>query len=45
MLIAIGFINGDWFGGVWAQHLSDIILRRGFALVLVLSAAKLAFTH
>ncbi|MGI4853282.1 MAG: TSUP family transporter [Janthinobacterium lividum] len=45
MLIAIGFIFGGWFGGVWAQHLPDVILRRGFAVVLVLLAAKLAFTR
>ena len=45
MLIAIGFIGGGWFGGVWAQHLPDVILRRGFAVVLVLLAAKLAFTR
>ncbi len=43
MLIAIGFTAGGWFGGLWAQHLSDTVLRRGFAVVLVLLAARLFF--
>ena len=43
LLIAIGFIAGGWFGGKWAQHLSDVALRRSFALLLVLLAIKLTF--
>lgn len=44
MLIAAGFAAGGWLGGLWAQHLSDLVLRRGFALLLLLLAVKLAFT-
>src|SRR4051794_5636012 len=29
--IAIGFLVGGYFGGAWAQHVSDLALRRGFA--------------
>jgi uncharacterized membrane protein YfcA len=43
VLIAIGFTIGGWFGGQWAQHLSDTALRRGFAVLLVALAVKLAF--
>jgi uncharacterized membrane protein YfcA len=44
LLIAVGFAVGGWVGGLWAQHLSDTVLRRGFAVLLVLLAAKMAFT-
>lgn len=43
MLIGLGFAAGGWFGGLWAQHLSDVVLRRLFAVLLVTLAAKLAF--
>jgi uncharacterized membrane protein YfcA len=42
-LVAIGFIVGGYFGGAWAQHLSPMVLRRSFAALLVLVAAKLMF--
>lgn len=45
ILIAIGFAAGGWFGGLWAQHLSDLVLRRGFAVLLVVLAIKLALEH
>ena len=45
ILIAIGFAGGGWFGGLWAQHLSEVVLRRGFAVLLLLLAAKLVFTR
>lgn len=41
LLIAIGFAVGGYFGGLWAQHLSDVILRRSFAVLLVALAIKL----
>ncbi len=28
LLIAVGFAAGGWFGGLWAQHLSEVALRR-----------------
>ena len=42
LLIAVGFAVGGYFGGLWAQHLSDVVLRRGFAVLLVALAIKLA---
>ena len=45
MLISVGFAAGGWLGGMWAQHLSENVLRKGFAVLLVLLAAKLAFTR
>jgi uncharacterized membrane protein YfcA len=44
-LVAIGFAVGGWFGGRYAQHIPDIILRRSFAALLVIIAAKLAFSR
>ncbi len=44
LLVALGFAAGGWFGGTWAQHLPAIVLRRGFAALLVIVAAKLFFT-
>jgi uncharacterized membrane protein YfcA len=42
MLVGIGFAVGGYFGGAWAQHLSQAVLRRSFAVLLVVIAAKLA---
>ena len=42
-LIAGGFLIGGWIGGVGAQHLSDLVLRRVFAAFLAVLAIKLAF--
>lgn len=41
LFIAVGFTIGGWFGGQYAQHLSDTALRRGFAVLLVALAVKL----
>ncbi len=41
MLIAVGLAMGGWFGGLWAQHLSDVVLRRGFAVLLIALPIKL----
>ena len=43
MVIAAGFTIGGWFGGMWAQHLSEATLRKGFAVLLVVLAVKMAF--
>ena len=43
MILAVGFAIGGWLGGMWAQHLHAIVLRRGFAALLVLLAIKMAF--
>ncbi len=41
ILVAVGFAVGGWIGGGWAQHLSDLTLRRGFAALLIIIAVKL----
>lgn len=41
ILVAVGFALGGWIGGSWAQHLSDLTLRRGFALLLIVIAVRL----
>lgn len=45
LLISLGFAGGGWLGGLWAQHLSDTVLRRSFAALLVLLALKLLWTR
>src|ERR1700748_2242641 len=40
VLIAMGFVVGAWFGGLWAQHLSELALRRVFAAALIVLAIK-----
>jgi uncharacterized membrane protein YfcA len=43
VLVSIGFAAGAWAGGLWAQRLPELILRRGFAALLVVLALRLAF--
>ncbi|HXM96192.1 MAG TPA: sulfite exporter TauE/SafE family protein [Candidatus Dormibacteraeota bacterium] len=43
LVIAIGFAAGAYFGGSWAQHLSEAVLRKGFAVLLAILAIKLYF--
>ena len=45
LILSVGFALGGWIGGSWAQHLSEIALRRGFAILLLVLAAKLAFSR
>ncbi len=35
IMIAIGFLVGGYFGGRWAQSVSDVWLKRGFAVLLI----------
>jgi uncharacterized protein len=42
-LIFVGLLLGGWIGGGWAQHFSDVELRRGFALFLGLLAVHMWF--
>ncbi|GAC1439616.1 MAG: sulfite exporter TauE/SafE family protein [Terriglobales bacterium] len=42
-IIALGFAAGAYMGGRWVQHVPDSILRKGFAVLLVLLAAQLFF--
>jgi hypothetical protein len=41
VFIAVGFFVGGYFGGAWAQHLSNLLLRRIFAVSLVVVAVKM----
>lgn len=43
VLIFIGLLLGGWVGGGWAQKLSNVQLRKGFAIFLVLTAANMWF--
>ncbi len=45
VLVAVGFALGGWIGGSWAQHLSDLVLRRGFAVLLAALAIKLLISR
>jgi uncharacterized membrane protein YfcA len=43
ILVAIGFALGGWIGGSWAVHISELALRRGFAIVLIVVAIRMLF--
>lgn len=40
-LIAFGFLIGGYFGGRWAQHIPDLIMRRVFGTFLVIIGIRL----
>jgi uncharacterized membrane protein YfcA len=44
LLVALGLLVGAYFGARWAQTLSPVQLKRGFALFLVIVAARMWFT-
>ncbi|MGE0406709.1 MAG: TSUP family transporter [Candidatus Korobacteraceae bacterium] len=43
LLIALGFLIGGYFGGEWAQHLSEPMLRRAFGALLVVIGLTFLF--
>ena len=43
LLIALGFFFGGYFGGMWAQQIPQHILRKLFAVLLTVTAAKMFF--
>jgi uncharacterized membrane protein YfcA len=43
LLMAAGVLIGAYFGGHWAQTLSNVVLRRAFAVVLAAVAVKMFF--
>ena len=43
LLMALGVFFGGYLGGHWAQALPVASLRKGFAVFLVLAAAKMFF--
>jgi uncharacterized membrane protein YfcA len=45
LLLAAGFLVGGYFGAVGAHHISDLWLRRVFAVTLVVVGVKMLFTR
>ncbi|KAA6459200.1 sulfite exporter TauE/SafE family protein [Acidobacteria bacterium AB60] len=45
LLLAAGFVVGGYFGAVGAQHLSEMWLRRIFAVMLVVIGVRMLFTR
>ena len=43
IFIALGFLAGGYFGGLWAQRLPELALQRIFGTLLVLIGIKLLF--
>jgi len=44
LLLAAGFLVGGYFGAVGAQHISEIWLRRIFALTLIAVGGRMWFS-
>jgi len=44
-LLAAGFFVGGYFGAIGAQHISDLWLRRIFAVTLIGVAGQMLFTR
>jgi uncharacterized membrane protein YfcA len=44
MLIALGLLGGAYFGAHFAQGIDPVIAKRGFALFLVIVAARMWLT-
>jgi uncharacterized membrane protein YfcA len=45
LLIATGFLIGGYFGGLWSQHLPEIVLRRVFGTLLVMIGIRLLLSR
>jgi len=45
LLLALGFVVGGYFGAVGAQHVSELWLRRIFAIMLIVVGARMFFTR
>jgi uncharacterized protein len=45
LLIALGFLIGGYFGGLWAQHLSEVVLRRAFGTLLAIIGIQLLLSR
>ncbi|MBI2678051.1 MAG: sulfite exporter TauE/SafE family protein [Candidatus Koribacter versatilis] len=41
LLMAVGVLIGAYFGGHWAQTMSNVVLRRTFAVILAALAIKM----
>jgi uncharacterized membrane protein YfcA len=44
-LLAAGFLVGGYFGAIGAQHISELWLRRIFAVTLIAVGGHLLFTR
>jgi uncharacterized membrane protein YfcA len=45
LLLAAGFLVGGYFGAIGAQHISELWLRRIFAVTLIAVGGHLLFTR
>lgn len=45
LLLAAGFLVGAYFGAIGAHHISELWLRRVFAVTLLAIGAKMLFTR
>ena|ERR1051326_3462512 len=45
LLIAVGFLIGGYFGGLWAQRLPEAALQRVFGSLLVVIGIRLLFSR
>ena len=45
LLLAAGFLVGGYFGAVGAQHISEVWLRRIFALTLIAVGGRMWFSR
>jgi len=43
LVVAVGFFVGGYFGGAFAQQLSGMVLRKTFAVVLVVVGLRMFF--
>lgn len=43
IVIVVGLLLGGWIGGGWAQQISGPMLRKGFAVFMLLAAVKMFF--
>ena len=41
VMIALGALAGGYFGGAWAQQLSGPVLRKGFAMIMLLASIRM----
>jgi len=45
LLVAVGFMLGGWIGGSVAQQLPPLVMRRTFAVLMMLLALRMGFSR
>ncbi len=45
LLIAFGFLIGGYFGGLWAQHPPEVVLRKVFGTLLAIIGIQLLLSR